>query len=53
MIIGNGIRQLVRMKEQTVLFILLLVLASGLCSMGFGFWVIQSRNMDNYEASFM
>lgn len=53
MIIRNSIRQLWRMKGKTFLFILLLLLASGLCSMGVGFWKINSRNMEKYEDSFM
>lgn len=53
MIIRNSIRQLWRMKGKTFLFVLLLLLASGLCSMGFGFWKINSRNMEKYEDSFM
>lgn len=53
MIIGNSIRQLVRMKGRTFLFILLLILASGLFGMGRGFYAINKRNMDNYEASFI
>ena len=53
MIIRNSIRQLWRMKGRTFLFLLLLILASGLCSMGFGFFVINQWNMKKYEDSFM
>lgn len=52
MIIRNSLRQLGRMKGKTLLFLLLLLTASGLCSMGFGFWKINSRNMQKYEDTF-
>lgn len=53
MIIKNSIRQLRRMKGRTCLFLLLLLLASGLFSLGRGFQVINRRNMEAYEDSFM
>ncbi len=53
MMIKNSIRQLWRMKGRTFLFLLLLFLASGLCSLGRGFWVINNRNIAKYEDTFM
>ena len=53
MIIKNSIRQLRRMKGRTCLFLLLLLLASGLFSLGRGFQAINRRNMEAYEDSFM
>lgn len=52
MIIKNSIRQLWRMKGRTLLFVLLLLLASGLCSLGMGFRVINERNIEKYENTF-
>ena len=49
----NSIRQLWRMKGRAVLFLLLLLFASGLLSLGRGFQEINSRNMKAYEDSFM
>lgn len=53
MIIINSFRQLWRMKGRAGLFLLLLLLASGLLSLGRGFQVINSRNMKAYEDGFM
>lgn len=53
MIVKNSIRQLRRMKGRTCLFLLLLLLASGLFSLGRGFQAINRRNMEAYEDSFM
>lgn len=53
MIMRNSIRQLGRMKWRSCLFLLLLFLASGLLSIGRGFQVINSRNIEAYEDSFM
>lgn len=52
MIIKNSIRQLWRMKGRTFLFVLLLLLASGLCSLGMGFRAINERNIEKYENTF-
>lgn len=52
MIIKNSIRQLWRMKGRTSLFVLLLLLASGLCSLGMGFRAINARNIEKYEDTF-
>lgn len=41
------------MKGRTCLFLLLLLLASGLFSLGRGFQAINRRNMEAYEDSFM
>mgnify|MGYP007110267312 CR=1 FL=1 len=49
----NSIRQLWRMKGRAVLFLLLLLFASGLLSLGRGFQEINTRNMKAYEDSFM
>lgn len=53
MIMKNSFRQLWRMKGRAGLFLLLLLLASGLLSLGRGFQVINSRNMKAYEDGFM
>jgi len=53
MMIKNSIRQLWRMKGRTLLFLLLLFLASCMCSLGRGFWVINNRNIAKYEDTFM
>lgn len=42
-----------RMKGRCVLFFLLLALASGLCSMGRGFFAINQEKTEAYEDSFM
>lgn len=49
----NSMRQLFRMKGRTVLFLLLLALASGLCSLGRGFLITNQAKMEAYEDSFM
>lgn len=41
------------MKGRTSLFVLLLLLASGLCSLGMGFRAINDRNIEKYEDTFM
>lgn len=41
------------MKGQTILFLLLLLLASGLCSLGMGFSAVNDRNIQKYEDTFM
>ncbi len=53
MMIKNSIRQLWRMKGRAGLFLLLLLLASGLFSLGRGFQAVNRRNMERYEDSFM
>lgn len=52
MIIKNSIRQLLRMKGRAVLFLLLLFLASGLFSLGRGFWLINQEKSEAYEGTF-
>lgn len=49
----NSMRQLFRMKGRTVLFLLLLAFASGLCSLGRGFLITNQAKMEAYEDSFM
>lgn len=49
----NSMRQLFRMKGRTVLFLLLLALASGLCSLGREFLITNQAKMEAYEDSFM
>lgn len=49
----NSMRQLFRMKGRTALFLLLLALASGLCSLGRGFLITNQAKMEAYEDSFM
>lgn len=49
----NSMRQLFRMKGRTVLFLLLLALASGLCSLGREFLTTNQAKMEAYEDSFM
>ena len=49
----NSIRQLMRMKARAVLFLLLLTFASGLCSIGRGFLIMNQEKMEAYEDSFM
>lgn len=49
----NSIRQLFRMKGRTILFLLLLAFASGLCSIGRGFLITNQAKMEAYEDSFM
>lgn len=49
----NSMRQLFRMRGRAVLFLLLLIFASGLCSMGRGFLIINHKKMEAYEDSFM
>lgn len=49
----NSMRQLFRMKGRAVLFLLLLVFASGLCSVGRGFLIMNQAKMEAYEDSFM
>lgn len=49
----NSMRQLFRMKGRTILFLLLLALASGLCSLGRGFLITNQAKMEDYEDSFM
>lgn len=53
MMIKNSIRQLWRMKGRACLFLLLLLLASGLLCLGRGFQAVNRRNMEAYEDSFM
>ena len=53
MVVKNSIRQLWRMKGHTALFLVLLFLASGMFSVGMGFWALNQRNMEAYEDSFM
>lgn len=53
MTIKNSIRQLWRMKGHTALFMILLCVSSGMFSVGMGFWVINDRNLQRYEDSFM
>lgn len=49
----NSMRQLFRMRGRVVLFLLLLILASGLCSIGRGFLIMNQAKMEAYEDSFM
>lgn len=49
----NSIRQLLRMKGRAVLFLLLLIFASALCSIGRGFLIMNQEKMEAYEESFM
>lgn len=49
----NSMRQLFRMKGRAVLFLLLLIFASGLCSIGRGFLIMNRAKMEAYEDSFM
>ena len=49
----NSMRQLFRMKGRAVLFLLLLIFASGLCSIGRGFLLMNRAKMEAYEDSFM
>ncbi|MDE7320774.1 MAG: ABC transporter permease [Lachnospiraceae bacterium] len=53
MIVKNSIRQLWRTKGRAALFFLLLLLASGLLSLGRGFQVINDRNIQTYQDGFM
>lgn len=53
MIITNSMRQLMRMKGRTVLFLFLMLFASGLLSLGRGFWIINREKTAAYEDSFM
>lgn len=53
LLIRSSIRQLFRMRGRTVLFLLLLITASGLCSLGRGFMLINQEKMEAYEDSFM
>lgn len=50
---GNSMRQLFRMRGRAVLFLLLLIFASGLCSIGRGFLITNRAKMKAYEDSFM
>ena len=52
MIMKNSIRQLLRMKGRAVLFLLLLFFASGLLSIGRGFWIINQEKTEAYEGTF-
>ena len=49
----NSMRQLFRMKGRAALFLLLLIFASGLCSIGREFLVTNQAKMEAYEDSFM
>lgn len=49
----NSMRQLFRMRGRAILFLLLLILASGLCSIGRGFLIMNQAKMEAYEDSFM
>lgn len=53
LLIRNSVRQLFRMRARTVLFFLLLAAASGLCSLGRGFLLINQKKIEAYEDSFM
>ena len=53
LLFGNSMRQLFRMRGRVVLFLLLLILASGLCSIGRGFLIMNQAKMEAYEDSFM
>ncbi|MDE7318247.1 MAG: ABC transporter permease [Lachnospiraceae bacterium] len=52
MIMKNSIRQLLRMKGRAVLFLFLLFFASGLFSLGRGFWIINQEKTEAYEGTF-
>ena len=49
----NSMRQLLRMRGRAVLFLLLLIFASALCSIGRGFLIMNRARMEAYEDSFM
>lgn len=51
--IRNSVRQLWRMKGHAALFLILLFLASGMLSTGMGFFVVNRRNLEKYEDSFI
>lgn len=53
LLIRNSVRQLFRMRGRALLFFLLLATASGLCSLGRGFLVINREKMAAYEDSFL
>ena len=53
LLFGNSMRQLFRMRGRVVLFLLLLIFASGLCSIGRGFLIMNQARMEAYEDSFM
>lgn len=53
LLIRNSVRQLFRMRGRAFLFLLLLATASGLCSLGRGFLLINRGKMEAYEGSFM
>lgn len=53
MLIRNSLRQLCRRKKQALLFVLLLITASGLCGLGRGYLSINKQKMGRYEDSFM
>lgn len=53
LLFGNSMRQLFRMRGRAVLFLLLLIFASGLCSIGRGFLITNRAKMKAYEDSFM
>lgn len=52
MIIKNSIRQLQRTPLKTALFLLLLISASALFSLGGYLWLLNSRNIERYEDAF-
>lgn len=53
LLLKNSVRQLWRMKGRAILFLLLLVFSSALCSIGRGFLLINQEKMEAYEDSFM
>lgn len=52
MLIKNSLRQLFRRRKQTLLFVVLLILASGLCALGQGYLTSNQKKMEKYESSF-
>lgn len=53
LLVRNSVRQLFRMRGRVLLFLLLLATASGVCSLGRGFQLINRAKMAAYEDSFM
>lgn len=52
MMTRNSLRQLCRTPVRTILFVLLLALASMLSSLGGSLWMLGSRNLERFEKAF-
>ncbi len=52
MIIRNSIRQIMRTRVRTILFLLLLIIASALSTVGINLWQISSSNTKAFEEVF-